>query len=522
VSDDSRRPVKRALVSVYDKTGLEDLARGLTLAGIEIVSTGSTAKTIADAGVPVTPVGDVTGFPETLDGRVKTLHPHIHGGLLADLRKDSHREALEDLGILAFELVIVNLYPFQDTVASGAGVDDCVEQIDIGGPAMVRASAKNYANVAIVTTPTRYAEVLDAVARGGFSLEERATLAAEAFAHTATYDIAVASWMGSVVAPDPDGGGFPLWMGAAWRRGEVLRYGENPHQRAAVYLSAHHEPALAGAPQLQGKQMSYNNYVDAEAARRAAFDHLDPAVAIIKHANPCGIAVGLDIEEAYRKAFATDPVSAYGGVVAANRIVSAEMAEAIGDVFTEVIVAPDFDPEALEILSRKKNLRVLRVSGPHMGRSFDTRSISGGLLLQSADALQADGDDPASWSLVSGEAANAVTLRDLEFAWRACRSVKSNAILLAKHGAAVGVGMGQVNRVDSARLAVDRAGDRAAGSVAASDAFFPFADGLEVLLAAGVTAVVQPGGSVRDEDVIAAAQAAGVTMYLTGTRHFFH
>jgi phosphoribosylaminoimidazolecarboxamide formyltransferase/IMP cyclohydrolase len=522
VSDDSRRAIRRALVSVYDKTGLEELARGLSLAGIEIVSTGSTAKTIAAAGVPVTAVGDVTGFPETLDGRVKTLHPHIHGGLLADLRKDSHREALENLGILAFELVIVNLYPFEQTVGSGASVDDCVEQIDIGGPAMVRASAKNYANVAIVTTPTRYAEVLDAVARGGFTLEERTRLAVEAFAHTATYDIAVASWLGSVVAPEPDGSGFPVWVGAAWKRSDVLRYGENPHQRAAVYVSAHHEPALAGAKQLQGKAMSYNNFVDADAARRAAFDHLEPAVAIIKHANPCGIAVGLDIAEAYRRAFATDPVSAFGGVIATNRLVSVEMAEAIGDVFIEVIVAPDYEPGALDVLSVKKNLRVLKVSGPHMGSRVETRSISGGLLMQVGDTLQGDGDEPDTWQLVSGAAADAGTMRDLEFAWRSCRSVKSNAILLAKNGAAVGVGMGQVNRVDSARLAVDRAGDRAAGSVAASDAFFPFADGLQVLIDGGVAAVVQPGGSVRDAEVIAAAQAAGITMYLTGTRHFFH
>jgi phosphoribosylaminoimidazolecarboxamide formyltransferase/IMP cyclohydrolase len=522
VSDDSRRPIRRALVSVYDKSGLVELARGLALAGVEIVSTGSTAKTIADAGVPVTAVGDVTGFPETLDGRVKTLHPHIHGGLLADLRKESHREALEDLGILAFELVVVNLYPFEQTVASGAGIDDCVEQIDIGGPAMVRASAKNYANVAIVTTTSRYAQVLDSVAHGGFTLEERAALAVEAFAHTATYDIAVASWLGNVVAPDPDGGGFPPWVGAAWRRGDVLRYGENPHQRAAVYVDAHHERGLAGAQQLQGKQMSYNNYVDADAARRAAFDHLEPAVAIIKHANPCGIAVGLDIAEAYRKAHATDPVSAFGGVIATNRSVSVEMAEAIGSVFTEVIVAPDYEPAALEILSAKKNLRVLRVSGPHMGTRIETRSISGGLLMQVGDTLQADGDEPDTWTLASGQPADASTMRDLEFAWRACRSVKSNAILLAKNGAAVGVGMGQVNRVDSARLAVERAAERSRGSVAASDAFFPFADGLHVLIDGGVVAVVQPGGSVRDEEVVEAANAAGITMYLTGTRHFFH
>ncbi len=522
MTDDSRRPVRRALVSVYDKTGLEELARGLALAGIEIVSTGSTAKTVAAAGVAVTAVGDVTGFPETLDGRVKTLHPHIHGGLLADLRKESHREQLEDLGILAFELVIVNLYPFQDTVASGASVDDCVEQIDIGGPAMVRASAKNYANVAIVTSPSLYGDVLDAVARGGFTLEQRAALAVEAFAHTATYDIAVASWLGSVVAPDPDGGGFPKWLGGAWRRGDVLRYGENPHQRAAVYLSAHHEPALAGATQLQGKQMSYNNYVDADAARRAAYDHIEPAVAIIKHANPCGIAIGIDISEAYRRAFATDPVSAFGGVVAANRTVTAELAVAMADVFTEVIVAPDYEDDALEALAAKKNLRVLKVGGPHMGSHIESRSISGGLLLQVADGIQAEGDSTDAWRLVSGEAASRETLRDLEFAWRSVRSVKSNAILLASAGAAVGVGMGQVNRVDSARLAIDRAGDRAAGSVAASDAFFPFADGLQVLIDGGVTAVVQPGGSVRDEEVIEAARAAGVTMYFTGTRHFFH
>ena len=520
MSDDTRRPVRRALVSVYDKTGLEDLARGLAAAGVEIVSTGSTASTIAAAGVPVTAVGDVTGFPECLDGRVKTLHPHVHGGLLADLRKESHRDQLADLGIAPFELVVVNLYPFEQTVASGAGIDDCVEQIDIGGPAMVRASAKNYANVAIVTSPVRYVEVLAAVSDGGFTLEQRAGLAAEAFSHTATYDIAVASWLGSEVVPADSG--FPQWMGAAWRLGDVLRYGENPHQSAAVYRSAHHEPALAGARQYQGKEMSYNNYVDADAARRAAFDHSEPAVAIIKHANPCGVAVGSDVADAYAKAFATDPVSAFGGVVAANREVTKEMAEAMADVFTEVVVAPAYAPGALEVFAAKKSLRVLEVEGLPAQRRAEVRTISGGVLVQAVDTVDAEGDDPVTWTLVSGSAADAATMRDLQFAWRACRSVKSNAILLATDGAAVGVGMGQVNRVDSARLSVERAGDRAAGSVAASDAFFPFADGLEVLLGAGVRAVVQPGGSVRDEEVIAAAQSAGVTMYLTGTRHFFH
>lgn len=522
MTEDTKRPVRRALVSVYDKTGLEELARGLVAAGVEIVSTGSTASTIKDAGCAVTPVNDVTGFPEILEGRVKTLHPHIHGGLLADLRKESHHAQLDEHGIEPFELVVVNLYPFTRTVASGAGVDDCVEQIDIGGPAMVRASAKNYANVAIVTSPEHYASVLDAVQAGGFTLEQRAELAAEAFSHTATYDIAVASWLGSVVAPDPDGDGFPRWTGAAWHRSNVLRYGENPHQRAAVYLSAHHEQGLASAEQLQGKEMSYNNYVDADAARRAAFDHLEPAVAIIKHANPCGIAVGLDIAEAYRKAFATDPVSAFGGVVAANREVTGEMAAAMADVFTEVVIAPGFDADALDVFSAKKNLRVMVAPGPHPGARIEMRTISGGVLLQSTDDVNAPGDDASTWTLVSGAPADASTMRDLEFAWRACRSVKSNAILLASGGAAVGVGMGQVNRVDSARLSIERAGDRAAGSVAASDAFFPFADGLQVLIDGGVRAVVQPGGSVRDEEVIAAANAAGVTMYLTGTRHFFH
>lgn len=513
-----RIPIRRALISVSDKSGLEVLAQGLAAAGVEIVSTGSTAKTIEAAGVAVTAVESVTGFPECLDGRVKTLHPAVHGGLLADLRRTHHRDQLDELGIQPFQLVIVNLYPFTQTVVSGADQEACVEQIDIGGPAMVRASAKNFANVAIVVDPGSYASVLEAVDRGGFTLAERASLARSAFAHTASYDIAVATWFGTVIEQEE----FPAWMGAAWDRSEVLRYGENPHQEAAVYRSTQHEPGLATAQQLHGKAMSYNNFVDADAARRAAYDHNEPAVAIIKHANPCGIAVGLDIAEAYRRAFATDPVSAFGGVVATNRMVSAEMAEAMRDVFTEVVIAPDFEPEALAMLGEKKNVRLLRVAGPHPGRHAESRSITGGILVQRADQLDAPGDDPAQWRLVCGEPASPATLRDLEFAWRAVRSVKSNAILLAQHGAAVGIGMGQVNRVDAARLAVERAGDRAEGSVAASDAFFPFADGLQVLTSAGVRAVVQPGGSVRDDDVIAAARDAGITMYLTDTRHFFH
>ena len=524
MSDDAdRRPIRRALVSVYDKAGLADLVAALHAAGVEIVSTGSTAARIEEAGVPVTPVSEVTGFAECLDGRVKTLHPRVHAGLLADLRLPDHRAQLDELGIAPFELVVVNLYPFTKTVASGASPDECIEQIDIGGPAMVRASAKNHANVAVVVSPDRYSDVIAALGEGGFTLAQRQRLAADAFAHTASYDIAVASWMGNVVAPDPEGEGFPSWLGQAWERQAVLRYGENPHQRAALYAADFSRPALARAEQLHGKEMSYNNYVDADAARRAAFDYADPAVAIIKHANPCGIAIGSDVADAYRKAFATDPVSAFGGVVATNTTVTADMAREMADVFTEVVVAPDYDDDALAMLRERKNIRVLRAEARPVADWVELRAIAGGVLLQAADDLRADGDDPATWRLACGEAVDAATMRDLAFAWRAVRAPKSNAILLAKDGAAVGIGMGQVNRVDAARLAVSRAGeDRARGSVAASDAFFPFPDGLEVLLAAGVRAIVQPGGSVRDDEVIAAAQAAGATMYFTGTRHFFH
>ena len=515
--------IRRALVSVYDKTGLDELAAALHAAGVQIVSTGSTAARIRDAGVPVVEVSEVTGFPECLDGRVKTLHPNVHAGILADLRQDDHHAQLEALGIEPFGLVVVNLYPFADTVASGASPDECVEQIDIGGPSMVRGAAKNHASVAVVTSPQAYPEVIAAVQGDGFTLAQRARLAAQAFVHTASYDIAVASWMGNVVAPTDDGSGFPAWVGAAWERAAVLRYGENPHQRAALYTSTHAPFGLAGSEQLHGKEMSYNNYVDADAAYRAAYDFDAPAVAIIKHANPCGIAVGADIAQAHARAHETDPVSAFGGVIAANSPVTAAMAAQVAEVFTEVIVAPGFDEDALALLTAKKNLRILVAPPIPAGAGVETRPISGGLLMQSRDRIDAPGDDPASWTLACGQPADAGTLADLEFAWRACRSAKSNAILLARDGAAVGIGMGQVNRVDSARLAVARAGeDRARGAVGASDAFFPFPDGLEVLLEAGVRAVVQPGGSVRDAEVIAAAEAAGVTMYLTGTRHFFH
>ena len=517
----TKRPIRRALVSVYDKTGLDELGAALSQAGVEVVSTGSTAARLRDAGVNVVPVEELTGFPECLDGRVKTLHPKVHAGILADLRLESHEKQLAELGVEPFDLVVVNLYPFVDTVFGGAAPDECVEQIDIGGPSMVRAAAKNHPSVAVVVEPSAYPAVIAAIEGGGFTLEERQALAAKAFQHTATYDIAVASWMSNVLAPSPDGNGFPDWVGASYERVDVLRYGENPHQRAALYQAPYQSDTLARAEQLHGPSMSYNNYVDIDAALRAANDFTAPCVAIIKHANPCGIAVGADIAEAHRKAHACDPVSAYGGVIAANRPVTTGLAEQLSGVLTEVICAPDFEEGALELFRAKNKLRVLKTSG-HSGRGLDLRQICGGMLMQSADAIDAPGDDPANWTLAAGDAADAGTLADLEFAWRACRAVKSNAILLARDSATVGIGMGQVNRVDSCRLAVSRAGERAAGSVAASDAFFPFDDGPKVLLDAGVRAIVQPGGSVRDEDTINACREAGVTLYLTGTRHFFH
>jgi phosphoribosylaminoimidazolecarboxamide formyltransferase / IMP cyclohydrolase len=535
----TRVPITRALISVYDKGGLTPLAEALHAAGVQIVSTGSTAATIAAAGIPVTPVEELTGFPECLDGRVKTLHPAVHAGLLADLAKSSHREQLTALGILPFDLLISNLYPFEQTVASGADPAQCVEQIDVGGPAMVRAAAKNHATVSVVTSPASYPDVTAALAAGGFTLAQRQRLAAQAFAHTAAYDAAVSSWFAAVYAPDEVAAqtGWPDVVGAMWTRKDVLRYGENPHQRAALYLRAAGEAAgdaagIAGAEVLHGKAMSYNNYVDADAARRAVYGFSEPCVAIMKHANPCGIALGADLAEAHRKAHACDPVSAFGGVIAANGTVTEEMATQIADVFTEVIIAPDFEPAALKILTAKKNQRLLRCAPPESGPGGaagsggaagpDWRQISGGVLMQTPDTGAEPGDSAISWKLVAGSAPDPTVLADLQFAWRASRAVKSNAILLAAGLASVGIGMGQVNRVDSCRLAVARAGDRAAGAVAASDAYFPFADGLQILLDAGVRAVAEPGGSIRDDEVIAAAQAAGVALYLTGVRHFYH
>lgn len=517
-------PVRRALVSVSDKTDLLALGEALAAAGVEIVSTGGSATLLREAGFSVTDVASVTGFPESLDGRVKTLHPSVHAGLLADLRLEDHERQLADLDIAPFELVVVNLYPFVETVRSGAQGDDVVEQIDIGGPAMVRASAKNYANVAIVVSPSSYPAVIEAVRSGGTTLVQRRELAARAFAHTAEYDRAVATWFAEGTLTEED---LPAHLTIKAERLATLRYGENSHQRAAIYTrSGGH--GIAQATQLQGKEMSYNNYVDADAALRAAFDMVKPAVAIIKHANPCGIAVtapnALDpIASAHLRAHECDPVSAYGGVIAANGTVTLKMAENLKDIFTEVIVAPSFEPAALEVFKAKKNLRLLQLPADWQQERMDVRLVSGGLLLQDADRFPDDIDSVAAdWQLVSGERPADDDMTNLIFAWKACRAVKSNAIVLAKNSATVGIGMGQVNRVDSCRLAVERAGDRAAGSVAASDAFFPFADGPQILIDAGIRAIIQPGGSVRDEEVVEAARKANVTMFFTGERHFFH
>ncbi|QIG38451.1 bifunctional phosphoribosylaminoimidazolecarboxamide formyltransferase/IMP cyclohydrolase [Microbacterium sp. 4R-513] len=518
-------PIRRALISVSDKTDLLRLAEALQGAGVEIVSTGGSASMLRDAGIPVVDVASVTGFPESLDGRVKTLHPSVHAGLLADLRLEDHERQLAELHIDPFELVVVNLYPFVETVASGAQGDDVVEQIDIGGPAMVRASAKNFANVAIVVSPESYPAIIEALGAGGTTLGQRRELAARAFTHTAQYDRAVATWFAEGTLGESED--LPQHLTIKAERLATLRYGENSHQRAAIYtrVGGH---GIAQATQLQGKEMSYNNYVDADAALRAAFDMVKPAVAIIKHANPCGIAVAapnaLDpIASAHLRAHECDPVSAFGGVIAANRTITLKMAENLRDIFTEVIVAPDFEPEALEVFKLKKNLRVLQLPADWRQEPMDVRLVSGGLLLQDADRFPDEIDVVAKdWQLVSGERPAEAEMENLIFAWKSCRAVKSNAIVLAKNSATVGIGMGQVNRVDSCRLAVERAGDRAAGSVAASDAFFPFADGPQVLIDAGISAIVQPGGSVRDEEVIEAAREAGVTMFFTGERHFFH
>lgn len=611
-NQETQIPIKRALVSVWDKTGLEELAAALVEAGVQIISTGSTAKKIAAAGLPVTPVEDVTGFPECLEGRVKTLHPHIHAGILADRRKPDHVKQLQELQVEPIDLVVCNLYPFEDTVASGADFDACVEQIDIGGPSMVRAAAKNHPSVAVVTAPFMYPHVIEAVQNGGFDLRERRILASQAFAHTAEYDAAIATWfddqithfamqaIGAELDPDATGDNgadaLPEWVEMSGDRDTSLRYGENPHQAAALYIDmdalaakvaeggpdsdcmcpecAPHPdladvalcdsigadetivpaPGIANAIQLHGKEMSFNNYTDGDAAIRAAYDHAEPCVAIIKHANPCGIAVAADVVTAHRKAHACDPVSAFGGVIAVNRPVTVELAKQIAPIFTEVVLAPSYEPGAVSALAAKKNVRVLKVTPPDRG-ALEIRQISGGYLAQQRDDVAESGDRPSGWTKVCGPDVDETTLHDLEFAWQTIRATKSNAILLAHDGATVGIGMGQVNRVDSCKLAVERANtlggretgdaaasaqsdvaggaraddlavaappERARGAVAASDAFFPFADGPQILIDAGVKAIVQPGGSIRDQETIDVCEKAGVTMFTTGVRHFFH
>lgn len=514
-SGSDRKHIRRALVSVYDKTGLIELGTALHQANVEILSTGSTAKTLAGAGIPVKEVSDYTGFPEIMGGRVKTLHPRIHSGILADQRNPAHLDQIAEHDIAPFDLVIVNLYPFAQTIASGADFAECIEQIDIGGPSMLRGAAKNHGSVAVICSPIQYAKLYEAIEAGGFTAQDRQVLALEVFRTTAEYDLTIANWL---AGSDEQ---FPSWFGAIWEKKNELRYGENPHQSAAIYANVGAPTGLVGAIQLHGKEMSFNNFTDADAAWRAAHDHSDPCVAIIKHANPCGIAIADTIAEAHQKAHACDPVSAFGGVVAANREVDIEMAETLSKIFTEVVVAPSYAPGAVDILNRKPSIRILQCPSPEIAKR-ELRPVSGGMLVQQTDLVDAPGDDPANWTLACGPAVSDEVLADLRFAWRAVRAVKSNAILLAKDGASVGIGMGQVNRVDSSRLAVSRGGTRVSGSVAASDAFFPFADGLEILLEAGVAAVVQPGGSVRDDEVIAAAREANISMYFTGVRHFSH
>ena len=510
----NRKKVRRALISVYDKSRLEEIGKVLNDSGVEILSTGSTAKTLSAAGIPVTEVSEITGFPEIMGGRVKTLHPTIHSGILADQSNSEHMSAIKNLGIDPFDLIIINLYPFAQTIASGASFAECIEQIDIGGPSMLRGAAKNHGSVAVISNTSQYDQLLSSIAAGGFTSEERQKLALDVFRTTAEYDLTIANWLGQNSQTE-----LPEWFGRIFTKENTLRYGENPHQGAAIYRGG--PEGIVQAKQLHGKEMSFNNYTDADAAWRAAHDHTEPCVAIIKHANPCGIAIGKDIADAYTKAHECDSVSAFGGVVAANRVVTTQMAQALSEIFTEVLIAPGYESAALEILRQKPSIRILECDSSD-SQAIELRPVSGGALLQEMDVLNAPGDASSMWNLVAGAQVNVQTMKDLEFAWRAVRAVKSNAILLAKDGASVGVGMGQVNRVDSAELAVKRAGNRAAGSVASSDAFFPFADGLQILINAGITAVVSPGGSVRDEEVIAAANQAGISLYFTGTRHFSH
>ena len=511
----------RALLSAFDKTGIVDLARGLIGLGAEVVSTGGTLEEIAGAGLPVTAVADVTGFPEILDGRVKTLHPAVHGGLLARRDDPAHLSALAAHGIAPIDVLAGNLYPFAATVVDPAVAEaDAVEQIDIGGPAMIRAAAKNFRGVVVLTDPSDYDDALTDLRAGGPDPARRRALAAKAFAHVAAYDALVAAYLGADADP-----AFPAEWSVAGRKVRDLRYGENPHQRAAAYRRAEPGPPARGvldARQLGGKELSFNNLLDADAAWGALAVLDEPSAAIVKHAIPCGLASRAASADAFAAALAGDPVSAFGGIVALNRPVDADTARAAAEVFLEVVIAPGFSPEALSILGAKRQLRLLEMpAGANGGAasSFDLHPIAGGLLVQDADSGE---DDPAVWTVVSRRSPSASELADLRFAWHAVRHVKSNAIVLVRERAVVGVGSGQPNRLESVRIAAAKAGPRAAGAALAGDAFFPFADGIEAAVAAGVTAVVQPGGSVRDPDVIAAADAAGVAMLFTGIRHFRH
>ena len=523
-------PVRTALISCFDKTGVPELAAALAADGVRIVSTGSTAATIRDAGVDVVEVADLTGFPECLGGRVKTLHPRVHAGILADRTDADHVAQLEELEIDPIDLVVVNLYPFERTVASGASDPEVVEMIDVGGPTMLRAAAKNHGSVGVVVDPSDHARVLAELAtHGGLTAELRRSLASAAFRHTAAYDAAIATWFAqrdevadTADTADPADAASvpPAFLGLALDRSAALRYGENPHQRAGLYRLPGARRGVAGARQLGGKELSFNNLLDTHAAWSLVAEFEDPAVVIIKHTNPSGVALAPTLLEAYEGALAGDPVSAFGGIVALNRPVDGATARAITAIFTEVVVAPGSDAEAREVLASKANLRVLEhADAARPGPEWQVRSIDGGVLVQTTDAAAEPWDE---WRTVSARPLDAALEADLRLAWIVAKHASSNAIVAARDRRIVGVGAGQMSRVDSVRLAVERAGGRQQGAVAASDAFFPFRDAVDSLAAAGIVAVVQPGGSVRDEEVIAAADEHGIAMVLTGRRHFRH
>jgi phosphoribosylaminoimidazolecarboxamide formyltransferase / IMP cyclohydrolase len=510
---------RRALVSVSDKKGVEDFALRLSELGFEIISTGGTARSLTEAGVKVVPVSEVTGAPEILGGRVKTLHPKIHGGILADLGDPDHVEQLVEQDIGPIDLVCINLYPFEETVAGGATEKEAIEQIDIGGPAMLRAAAKNFGSVTVVPSPEFYEEVLAALeGEGHFQAETRRRLALAAFRRTAEYDAAISDWLGERVEGVTEG--FPERRTVRYERVSGLRYGENPHQAAAYYAEVGVEHLLSGVGILQGREISFNNLYDLDAARTLLTDLGDfgaQAAVIVKHANPCGAALGASVADAYRKALASDPQSAFGGIVALSGEVDGDLASEISNTFTEILVAPGFTEEAREILSVRPNVRVL-VAGPLSRPAHSSKYVTGGVLLQASDAVE----DDSEYRVVTETHPSPQQMEDLIFAWRVARVVKSNAIVLAKDRATVGVGAGQMSRVDSSGIAVRKAGKRARGAAAASDAFFPFADGVEALADAGIEAVIQPGGSVRDDEVVEAANRQGLAMVFTGRRHFFH